>query len=125
LRILLDTHYLLWWLGDTDDLGTQGRQLISAPENLIFVSVASLWELRIKEQIGKIDLPSSFSEVLRQQAFEILAVNVAHTEALQTLPLHHRDPFDRMLVAQAKVEGLTLLSRDRIIACYEVACLIL
>ena len=125
MRVLIDTHYLLWWLDDAPELGEPGRELISAPENLIFFSAASVWELRIKEGIGKVELPASFSEVLAAQAFEPLSVTVAHTHALRGLPLHHRDPFDRMLVAQARVEGLTVLTRNKVIALYDVPSIIL
>ena len=120
MRILLDTHYLLWWLGATPELGAKAQEIISEPANLIFFSVASLWELRIKEGVGKIVLPDTFAEVLSQQSFEALSINAIHTEALRGLPLHHRDPFDRMLVAQAKTERLTILTRDRAIASYDV-----
>lgn len=125
MRVLLDTHYLLWWLGATPELGAKARDLISEPANLIFYSVASLWELRIKEGVGKLVLPDTFTEVLAQQSFEALPVSVAHTEALRGLPLHHRDPFDRMLVAQAKAERLIILTRDQVIASYDVEHIIL
>lgn len=124
MRILLDTHFLLWWLADDALLGDRAREVISTPENLIFFSAASIWELRIKEGIGKLDLPDDFTEVLDGQAFEPLAVNTAHAHALLGLPLHHRDPFDRMLVAQARVEKLTLLTRDPVIGQYDVATLV-
>lgn len=125
MKILLDTHYLLWWLGATPELGVQARSLISDPKNVIFFSTVSLWELRIKEGLGKIELPKSFTEVLSQEAFEALPVGVKHTEALRGMPLHHRDPFDRMLIAQAQTEKLTLLTKDRMIASYDVDHLIL
>lgn len=125
MRVLLDTHFLLWWLADAPELGERGREVISAPENLIFFSAASLWELRIKEGIGKIELPASFANALSAEAFEPLSVTVKHTEALRGLPLHHRDPFDRMLIAQAQVESMTFLTRDKIVELYDVRCLIL
>jgi PIN domain nuclease of toxin-antitoxin system len=124
VRILLDTHFLLWWLADDALLGDRAREVISTPENLIFFSAASIWELRIKEGIGKLDLPDDFTEVLDGQAFEPLAVTTAHAHALLGLPLHHRDPFDRMLVAQARAEKLTILTRDPVIGQYDVATLV-
>lgn len=124
MRLLLDTHFLLWWLGDDPLLGDRAREAISAPENLIFFSAASIWELRIKEGIGKIELPDDFTDVVLAQAFEPLAVTVRHADALRALPLHHRDPFDRMLVAQARVEGLTILTRDEVIPRYGVPTLL-
>ena len=120
MRILLDTHYLLWWLLDSPQLG-EGRALIAAPQNLVFLSVASLWELRIKQALGKITLPEDFSEALARESFEALSVTWKHTDALIGLPLHHRDPFDRMLLAQAAVENLMILTRDRVFALYDVS----
>lgn len=124
MRILLDTHLLLWWLGDDPALGDRGRELISAPENLIFISAASVWEIRIKQGIGKLDLPEDFAEVLATQPFETLAVTVEHAHALRDLPLHHRDPFDRVLIAQARLERLTILTRDRALGRYDVPILL-
>lgn len=121
MRILLDTHFLLWWLDDNKELGDKAREIISKPENLIFFSAASLWELRIKQALGKLELPANFSHVLTDEPFEALAVTVKHTDALSKLPLHHRDPFDRMLIAQAGCENLTLLTRDHIVPLYGVA----
>ena len=124
MRILLDTHFLLWWLMDDAALGDRGRDLISTPENLIFFSAASIWEMRIKQGIGKLELPEDFVDVLADQAFEPLAVTVEHAHAVHGLPLLHRDPFDRVLIAQARLERLTLLTRDHIIAQYDVAALL-
>jgi len=123
VRILLDTHCLLWWLSDDPTLGGQAREVISTPENLIFFSAASIWEIRIKQSIGKLDLPENFAEVLAGQPFESLAITVEHAHALKDLPLLHRDPFDRLLIAQARLERLTLLTRDRIVTQYDVSTL--
>jgi len=121
MRILLDTHFVLWWLADDPDLGEQARDLIAAPENLIFYSAASIWEIRIKHALGKLELPDEFSDALGRQAFEPLAVTVDHAHAIQDLPQLHRDPFDRLLIAQARCERLTILTRDGIIGQYDVA----
>jgi PIN domain nuclease of toxin-antitoxin system len=121
VRLLLDTHFLLWWLADDPALGDQGRELISTQENLIFFSAASIWELRIKQGIGKLDLPADFAEALAGQVFEALPVTVGHAHAVRDLPAIHRDPFDRMLIAQARVERLTLLTRDAVIGQYDVS----
>ena len=104
-------------------LGDRARDLIAAPENLVFVSAASIWELRIKEAIGKLELPEDFADVLAAQAFEALAVTPAHAHALRGLPLHHRDPFDRMLVAQAQIEDLILVTHDGLLKPYDVEIL--
>lgn len=85
--------------------GRPGRELISGPEHLIFLGAASVWRIRIKQGIGKLDLPEDFAEVLAAQPFEMLAVTVEHAHALRDLPRHHRDPFDRVLIPQARSNG--------------------
>lgn len=119
-RLLLDTHVLLWWLMEDRKLKANVRAVLAAPENLVFVSAASVWELRIKEGLGKVDLPADFEEVLAEQSFEQLSVTAAHAHALRGLPLHHRDPFDRMLVAQSALEGLTIVTHDDALRAYGV-----
>jgi PIN domain nuclease of toxin-antitoxin system len=124
VRILLDTHFLLWWLADDPALGERARQVIASPDHLVCYSAASVWEIRIKQRIGKLELPDDFADSLAAQAFVPLAITTAHAHAIKDLPLHHRDPFDRMLVAQAQIERLTLLTRDEQLAKYEVATLL-
>lgn len=111
-HILLDTHILLWWLGDKPKLSNKARQLLADPQNLLFVSAASLWEIRIKQSLGKLEIPPDFDQVLRSQGWEELSISIAHTSALLKVPLLHQDPFDRILIAQALCEGLALLSAD-------------
>jgi len=118
LRLLLDTHLLLWWLEDSPLLSGRARRLIEAPENTVFVSAASIWEVRIKQGLGKLALPGAFDRVLLESSFELLAVTVAHANAIRELPAVHRDPFDRMLVAQATVEKLLLITSDARLAEY-------
>jgi PIN domain nuclease of toxin-antitoxin system len=113
MRLLLDTHVLLWWLDDAALLPSEARRLIADPENTIFVSVASLWEIRIKQSLGKLVMPEAFDQVLQESGFEMLSIDARHANAVVTLPLHHRDPFDRMLLAQAREENLLLLTSDR------------
>lgn len=120
MKVLLDTHLLLWWLADARELTAEARALITAPENPVFVSAASVWELRIKEALGKVKLPADFAAVLDQQPFERLSVTVTHAHQVRELPMHHRDPFDRMLIAQARCDGLTLLTHDEVVSRYEV-----
>lgn len=112
MNLLLDTHVLLWWLDDSPDLSDQARTLIADARNLAFVSAVVIWEIRIKQALGKLEIPPDFREVLDQQPFESLDITGDHAHAIVGLPMHHRDPFDRMLVAQAKVEGLKLVTRD-------------
>jgi PIN domain nuclease of toxin-antitoxin system len=118
LRILLDTHLLLWWLGSTPELSEQARALISEPENTIFISAVSLWEIWLKESLGKLRLPGDFETRLAAESFESLPLSAAHARQVALLRWHHRDPFDRMLVAQAHVQNLILLTADDRIAPY-------
>ena len=118
MNILLDTHVLLWWLADSPSLSSQARILISDTGNTIFVSVVTLWEIWLKESLGKLRLPADFEEKLAEESFESLPLTAAQTRHVATLPWRHRDPFDRMLVAQALSENLTLLTADEIIVRY-------
>ena len=120
MNVLLDTHVLLWWLDDSRALSAKARKLIASTDNTVFVSAASVWELRIKEALGKVDLPKQFEEVLNAQPFEQLAISLAHAHAVRSLPPHHRDPFDRLLIAQARTESLTFMTHDDIVKSYDV-----
>ena len=118
MRLLLDTHLLLWWLDASQSLPASARDLIRDPANMIFVSAVSLWEIWLKESLGKLRLPRDFETKLVQEGFESLPLTAAHTRLIARLPCHHRDPFDRMLVAQARSENLTLLTADQSISAY-------
>jgi PIN domain nuclease of toxin-antitoxin system len=118
LRILLDTLLLLRWLGNTPDLSEPARALISEPENAVFVSAVSLWEIWLKESLGKLRLPADFEVRMADEPFESLPLSAAHTRQVALLPWHHRDPFDRMLVAQARTENLILLTADDRVTAY-------
>ena len=111
---------LLWWLDDNPVLSNKARVPISDGSNLIFVSAAVIWEIRIKQSLGKLDIPPNFRQVLEQQPFEHLAITIEHAHAVGGLPAIHRDPFDRMLIAQAKTEGFTILTRDPLFREYMV-----
>ena len=124
MRYLLDTHALLWALSEPDSLSTAARKAIADPSNLIVVSSALLWECAIKASIGKLDLPDDFFDAIPEAGYEVMPIRIAHLNIYRTLPLYHRDPFDRMLVAQAMAEGLTLISRDAEIARYQVGILV-
>jgi PIN domain nuclease of toxin-antitoxin system len=108
-------------LDDSPVLSDLARRSISNGSNLIFVSAAVIWEIRIKESLGKLDIPPDFREVLENQPFEFLTITVEHAHAVSSLPSIHRDPFDRMLIAQAKTEGFTILTRDKLFREYKVA----
>jgi PIN domain nuclease of toxin-antitoxin system len=123
MRLLLDTHVLLWWLGDDPTLSPQARAALADGRNPAYISSAVIWEISIKRAIGKLKVPKRFRAVLDDQPFEPLDITPEHAHAVGDLPLHHRDPFDRMLVAQAKIEGLTLVTRDKHLAAYKLAIL--
>jgi len=120
MNLLLDTHVLLWWLDASPSISEIARNKIADPGNLVFISAAAIWEIRIKQALGKLKIPAGFRQVLERQPFELLPVTVEHAHAIGNLPSHHRDPFDRMLIAQAKVEGLTLVTHDRIFQQYRI-----
>lgn len=118
MRLLLDTHLLLWWLDGSSLLPAEAREAISFPENAVFVSAVSLWEIWLKESLGKLRVPQDFERRLAGEAFESLPLTAAQTRQVALLPWHHRDPFDRMLVAQAQAENLILLTADEAVTAY-------
>lgn len=120
MNLLLDTHVLLWWLDNHTALSEKARTAIADGNNLVFLSAVIIWEIRIKQALGKLEIPSNFRKVLDQQPFEMLAITVEHAHAVTDLPAHHRDPFDRMLVAQARIEGFTIVTHDAIMARYQI-----
>ena len=118
MKLLLDTHILLWLMQDAPQLSPAARRLIEAAES-VHVSSVSLWEVAIKRSLGKLKLDADLlDQHLAASAVQALAVSWAHTRQLRTLPAHHGDPFDRMLVAQAMVEPLYLLTHDASLAPY-------
>lgn len=119
-RFLLDTRVLLWSLASPDELHPSAFHVIRDPYNQIYVSAASVWEMAIKSSLGKLKIPGDLEDQLRINRFDHLSVTIAHAVALQQLPILHRDPFDRMLVAQARHEGVTLITRDLQIQQYDV-----
>lgn len=121
MNLLLDTHVLLWWLDDDPSLSSKASIAIADGSNLVFVSAAVIWEIRIKQALGKLEIPPDFQSVLEQLSFETLDITVDHAHAVGDLPAYHRDPFDRMLIAQAKVEGLTLITRDAHFKKYQIS----
>lgn len=121
MRLLLDTHALLWSMDDETRLGTKAHGLISDPANDVFVSIASLWEIVIKASLGKLEGDiAKIDAAIDSQGFSRLDIALPHLQALDSLPMHHRDPFDRLLIAQAQAEGLTFMSDDRNAPLYPV-----
>lgn len=123
MKYLLDTHALLWAIFEPDKLSTQAQKAISNPQNIICVSLISLWEISIKQNIGRLDLPKEFFEVIMAGGFEIIPLTPLQIEQYRDLPLHHRDPFDRMLVVQSQQQKLVLITRDRQISQYDIKIL--
>jgi PIN domain nuclease of toxin-antitoxin system len=122
LRLLLDTHTLIWWAHDRA-IAPEAGNAIRAPENPVVVSAASIWEVEIKVRTGKLELEADLATGSAEHGFERLPITFDHAVAAGRLPRHHADPFDRMLVAQAQLEGLTLVTRDPVFDRYAVAVL--
>ena len=118
--LLLDAHAVLWWLADDPTLAIAARSAMADPGNDVLVSAASVWEIAIKRALGKLDAPDGLTEALDEVGFDVLPITGADAERAGSLPPHHRDPFDRMLVAQGKRVGAIIVSRDAIFAAYEV-----
>jgi len=122
VRLLLDTHVVLWWLGDDKRLSTAAREeIVDAAD--VRISAASVWEISIKRVLGRLDLPSDYLDHVEQSRIRPLPITAEHADAAGSLPRHHDDPFDRMLVAQVRIEGLTLVTADRRLGDYGVAVL--
>jgi PIN domain nuclease of toxin-antitoxin system len=120
LRVLLDTHVMLWTLYQKEALGKQAVEVLAAAETQRVVSVVSLWEVAIKRRIGRLDAPDDLPSFLGDHRHEILPVNADHAWRVGELPLIHSDPFDRLLVAQAQIEGVPLITHDRALERYDI-----
>lgn len=124
MKVLLDTHAFLWWIADHPNLSADARQIIADGDNEVYFSTVSAWEIAIKTRTGRLELPRDLEGFVTDQvarnAFQVLPVSLAHALHVHTLPDHHRDPFDRMLVAQSRVEKLPVVGRDRHFEAYGV-----
>ena len=120
MNLLLDTHVFLWWMADDRRLKTSVRSVISDPDHLVAVSAASVWEISIKRALGKLHAPADVPAALRDNDLDALSITVDHAALAGSLPRHHDDPFDRVLVAQAMLEELTLVTHDRRLLDYDV-----
>ena len=121
MRLLLDTHTFLWYYSGSSELSEFARKCIDNPQNEFYISIVSLWEISIKNSIGKLDLDKPFDEFCKEiveMGFTILPIDIAHLIKSSTLPFHNRDPFDRILIAQAISENLDFVSRDAIVDSY-------
>jgi PIN domain nuclease of toxin-antitoxin system len=122
VRLLVDSHVGLWWLDDHPSLGPECREQLGRAEE-VFFSAVTPWELGIKRALGRIVLPDGLTDELTAAGFTPLSITVAHAARAPVLPSHHHDPFDRMLVAQAQLEALTLVTADRLLQPYDVELL--
>ena len=120
MNLLLDTHVLLWWLDDSPHLSKEAKNDISSVDNLIVLSAVVVWEIRIKQATGKLEVTSEFFDVVQEQGFEQLSITCEHANGIRSLPMYHRDPFDRMLISQAKLNGLTIMTHDAVFEKYDV-----
>lgn len=127
MKLLLDTHTFIWWVNEPEKLSPKALSLLSDRGNDLVLSVVSAWEMQIKVQLGRLKLTVPLGELIETQVrangLRILPVELEHVLALQTLPAHHKDPFDRLLIAQANAEGAALVSRDALLASYPVKSL--
>lgn len=122
-RLLLDTHVMVWWLSDTEKLSPQSVSAISDPRNDVFVSAITGWEIAYKRVRKQIIAPDNLETLIEERGFTHLPLTFHHVERSARLPLHHRDPFDRFLIAQAQVDGLTIVTRDKHIPLYGIQVL--
>jgi PIN domain nuclease of toxin-antitoxin system len=124
MNLLLDTHAFLWFIAGNSSLSRKARVAIEDENNRILLSVASLWEIAIKVSLGKIKLSEPFDILIPEQltanGIELLDISVEHTALVATMPFHHRDPFDRLISAQARVEDMTLISIEEVFDVYEI-----
>ena len=121
MRLLLDTHVLIQLLTEPERVKPELIRVLTAGTNSIAVSVASMWEIAIKRSLGKLELPGDLKQQLHEKRIDVLNITAAHALGIEELPAIHRDPFDRMLVAQAQIEGMTIVTGDRRIHEYKVA----
>jgi PIN domain nuclease of toxin-antitoxin system len=124
MKLLLDTHAFIWWDSEPEKLSAKVLSLCQNQENTLVLSVVSVWEIQIKNQLGKLNLGTALTEIIENQnkinRIKVLPVNLGHVLYLDKLPNHHKDPFDRLLIAQANTEGFVLLSRDKVFEKYPV-----
>ncbi|MFB2970017.1 type II toxin-antitoxin system VapC family toxin [Aerosakkonema sp. BLCC-F183] len=124
MRLLLDTHTFIWYVMDNPKLSATVRVMIDDGNNEPLLSIASIWEMAVKQSIGKLNFGLPFRMFIEQQlssnSIELLNINLAHIDIIASLPLHHRDPFDRLIIAQAMVENIPILSADAIFDSYPI-----
>ena len=120
MNLLLDTQIALWWLGDTPELLDAVREVVQDADNVVYVSAATIWEIAIKRALGKLEIGDEYVSEIADQGFVELPIRWQHAKRVEALPMLHRDPFDRLLIAQAQALGLTLVTTDGLIREYAV-----
>jgi PIN domain nuclease of toxin-antitoxin system len=120
MRLLLDANAFIWWVTASRRLGAQARGAVGDQANEVVIGIGALWEMAIKRSLQRLHFPFDFETVLRDENFGVLPISFAHLRTLDTLPLHHGDPFDRLLIAQALAEGIPIATSDRRFAAYGV-----
>ena len=128
MNLLLDTHVALWVITESPKLPRAARELIESPKATVWISAASLWEIAIKHRLGRGDMPVSSDDAMRYfsaSGYRFLAIEAEHVVAVEALPGHHQDPFDRILVAQALVEPMRLMTHDPLVALYSDTIIII
>ena len=127
MKLLLDTHTFLWFIAGSSKLSDYAQQLIEDSSNERLLSIASLWEMSIKASIGKLRLELPFTEIVtlhvKKNAIKLLHISPEHLENLRSLPFHHKDPFDRLIIAQGLTEKISILSKDKVFDKYDIQCL--
>ncbi len=124
MNLLVDTHVVIWYFSNSYELSKQAKEAINEGGNLVFVSATTSWEIAIKRGLGKLKAPNNFEEEMLRHRFDPLNITISHTLAVENLPFHHNDPFDRLLIAQAKMENLSLVTRDKNIMKYDVSTIL-
>ena len=120
MTLLLDTSTFIWWVTEDPRLGPTARSAVADPHRRVHVSAVSAWEIAIKRSLGKLEFDGDVGALVEREDFDELPIHIAHALEAEALPLHHRDPFDRMLIAQSRHEGLVILTGDRVFTRYEV-----
>ena len=124
MRYILDTHAFIWWDSTPNKIASTALSICQSPDNILLFSAASVWEMQIKIQLGKLELPGPLMDIIdnqiRTNQIELLPIELSHIYSLAGLPMHHRDPFDRMLIAQAVYEKIPIISVDKIMTQYPI-----
>lgn len=123
MKLLLDTNVLIWWLENPSQLSKDARVLIREGDNLVYISAAAIWEITIKKSLNKLQSPDNLESLIKEENFLLLPITANHAFALKNLPSYHKDPFDRIQITQAQMEGLTFLTRDKKIMKYNISIL--